>query len=152
MKGRALTHGHVVNGKPSRTYRVWQGMIQRCTNRNTPAWSYYGGRGISVCEQWRSFIGFLADMGEAPEGMTLDRIDTDGNYESANCRWATHAEQMRNRRPFDQRGGRNPNAVLDQKAVSEIRKLAGTMTQAKLAAGFGVSQATISNILSRRSW
>ena len=74
-------------------------MIQRCTNERAANFKYYGGRGIRVCQQWRdSFEAFLADMGERPEGKTLDRINNDGNYEPGNCRWATWSEQRRNRR------------------------------------------------------
>lgn len=89
-------HRHDMCGTP--TWRSWNGMIQRCTNEKAPAWEYYGGRGITVCPQWRDFVAFLADMGIRPEGKTLDRVDPDGSYEPGNCRWATMREQQRNRR------------------------------------------------------
>ena len=79
------------------TYFVWRAMIQRCTNPNTTHYDRYGGRGISVCERWLKFENFLADMGEKPKGLTLDRIDNNGNYENSNCRWVTHKENCNNR-------------------------------------------------------
>ena len=74
-------------------------MRTRCENPNATRYADYGGRGITVCDRWHDFAGFLADMGEQPPGLTLDRKDNDGNYEPGNCRWATRAEQNRNQRP-----------------------------------------------------
>lgn len=75
-------------------------MIARCENPNHPAYDYYGGRGITVCDEWRtSFDCFLADVGEKPSPeLTLERINNDGNYEPGNCKWATFGENQKNRR------------------------------------------------------
>lgn len=73
-------------------------MHDRCRNPNDERFAHYGGRGIEVCERWNSFENFLLDMGKRPQGTSIDRINADGNYEPGNCRWATAAEQTRNRR------------------------------------------------------
>jgi hypothetical protein len=95
QKSAPRTHGQ----HGSKTHSSWAGMIQRCTNPKGRGFKDYGGRGISVCERWRSsFVDFLADMGERPEGKTLDRIDVNGNYEPGNCRWADLSTQSTNTR------------------------------------------------------
>lgn len=94
---RATKHGGYVGRKPTRTMRIWKNMIQRTSNPNCPMYARYGGAGIGVCETWQAFEGFVADMGEAPEGLTLERIDNRRGYGPDNCKWATYAEQNRNK-------------------------------------------------------
>ena len=79
------------------TYYSWGGMIARCTNKKHNRYKYYGARGITVCDRWRLFENFLADMGVRPEGLTLDRIDNDKGYMPGNCRWATAIVQANNK-------------------------------------------------------
>lgn len=82
-------------------YYVWAGMKDRCTNKNNKYFSYYGGRGIKVCEQWNDFKNFFADMGPRPGNKySIDRIDENKDYEPGNCRWATKTEQSRHFRTF----------------------------------------------------
>jgi hypothetical protein len=73
-------------------------MHQRCKNPSNESYSEYGSRGISVCERWESFENFLADMGEKPDGLSLDRIENSEGYSPNNCRWATPKQQANNRR------------------------------------------------------
>jgi len=93
----ATKHGHCAKGA-SPTYKSWLAMMQRCYRKSHPHYAKYGGRGITVCEDWKSFVGFMSSMGERPLGKTLDRIDANGNYHTWNCRWATPKQQSRNTR------------------------------------------------------
>ena len=92
------SHGHRLKHETSPTYRSWVSMKSRCDNPDAQHHAAYGGRGITYCESWSSFENFLADMGERPEGTTIDRIDPNGNYQPDNCRWATSKQQCRNKR------------------------------------------------------
>lgn len=97
-------HGHRRKGHTSPEYRTWMHMFNRCNNPNDIRWARYGGRGITVCDRWKSFENFLADMGPKPTGRTLrefsiERVNNEGNYEPNNCKWASAAEQARNHTP-----------------------------------------------------
>lgn len=82
----------------TRSHRIWTNMKTRCFNTKNRFYADYGGRGISVCDEWIEFSGFFKDMGECPEGMTIDRVDNDLGYSKENCRWTTMKQQSSNRR------------------------------------------------------
>lgn len=86
------------------TYRTWKEMKQRCTNVNATQFKWYGGRGITICDRWKSYDNFLADMGERPTGTSIDRKDPDGHYSPENCVWATPKEQAVNNRGCFKKG------------------------------------------------
>lgn len=92
---RATTHGR----SGTALYEVWEGMKSRCFNKNASNYKNYGGRGIKVCDQWKDFSAFDLDMGASwRQGLEIDRINNDGDYEPNNCRWVTHQENSSNTR------------------------------------------------------
>jgi hypothetical protein len=116
IKCMRITHGHGSSRNP--TYSKYQAMKQRCLNPKHEAYDNYGGRGIKVCDRWlNSFENFLADMGESPAGMTIERQNSNGDYEPGNCVWATKAEQARNTR-------HNVKVTIEGKTYATLREAA----------------------------
>jgi len=150
---RQLRHGHSQRRTKSRAYTIWKHMKGRCLNENNDDFSYYGGRGISVCERWMVFENFHEDMGDPPLGKSIDRFpDKNGNYEKSNCRWATQGQQVENRRSYAETGYRQPRGAASpcsKLTVEQREKICAThgLSQTAIAVIYGVSQATISNLM-----
>lgn len=114
--GAKTTHGM----KGTKIYNIWSGMKARCNNKKCNKYKYYGGRGISICSEWDSFTTFYKDMGDKPKGMSLDRINNNGNYEPSNCKWSTSSEQQHNMRS---------NIIFEGECAAEAsRRLGGCKT------------------------
>jgi hypothetical protein len=137
-------HGHAKKGKLTRTYSAWASMLQRCNNPNHTGYKNYGGRGISVCTEWSMFTNFLADMGECPPHMEIDRIDNNLGYNKENCRWIAPRENRLNR----------PHVKLNLEKARIIRDLysTGYYTLGKLGKIFTVSYAQIHSVVHHRQW
>jgi len=129
-------HGHAK--PPSPTYSSWKGMTSRCL-----ASGAYGPRGITVCERWRTFSNFLADMGERPAGCEMDRIDPAGNYEPDNCRWLSKTVNRRYR----------TTTKLTPAVRTQIKELHGKgMSHRKIAAAMGLPKSTVGEYLRGDHW
>jgi hypothetical protein len=133
-------HGHAVRGSESPEYKSWKSVVQRCENPSDPRFASYGGRGVRMCARWRkSFDMFLKDMGQRPDGCSLDRLDVDRGYGPNNCRWATRIEQANNTRRsvrFEFRGFSGTVRQLSEKFGVPHRVL-----KRRVAAGWGVELA-----------
>ena len=120
---------HGMEGTP--TYRSWAAMKDRCLNKSSKDFPAYGGRGVTVCSKWSgSFETFLDDMGSRPEGMTIERVDNAKGYFHKNCKWATRAEQARNRR----------STKLTYADITEIRKDGRKLKEIATEYGVGITQ------------
>lgn len=140
-KCRKHGHGHDKNGQQTRTYKAWVNMRTRTCGRYSQYDKHYSSMGVIVCERWKSnFQAFLSDMGECPEGMTLDRHpDNNGNYEPTNCRWATPAQQNRN-----MRNNKNVSFRGQEMCLTDACILAGlhrATVQSRLNTGMSIEEA-----------
>ncbi len=98
-KEKGKTLGYKDGRSSHYLYNTWLGMIRRCYSEKHASYKYYGGRGVQVCDRWKeNFFNFIDDMGDRPLETSLDRVDTNGDYEKSNCRWADKITQMNNRR------------------------------------------------------
>ena len=140
---RTLNFRHVHSALNSRTYHSWQGMLNRCRNKNLHNAHRYVERGITVCDRWHRFEHFLADMGECPAGKALDRFNNELGYTKGNCHWASSTEQGRN----------TSHTKLSWSAAVQIalRRLKGEKLQV-IARDYGISHYTVRDVSIGRTW
>lgn len=130
-------------GKMTPTYRVWASMRERCLNPKQRAFVHYGGRGIGVCERWNDYRNFLADMGEKKPGMSIERIDVNGNYEPGNCKWI----------PVRQQGWNTRKTVLSPEIAERIRRLRNEgVRPCDIARALSVKYPTVQSVIHGRQW
>ena len=141
MSGNTNKRTHGMTDSP--TWTTWQSMLARCRYSNRHNSKGYSGKGVRVCSRWLKFENFIEDMGERPQGMTLDRIDTAGNYEPQNCRWANATDQARNRT--------NARLTLASATAIASAMLAGAKS-ADVAREYGCSESLPREIMRGRTW
>ena len=138
----SINRTHGLSNK-SKTYRTWKEMRQRCNNPNSDKYQWYGGRGITICQRWASFENFHADMGDRPDGMTIDRIDNDKGYSPENCRWLPQLEQTR----------RQEKNKLSLELAERLKAdRAAGMTYQAIGEKYGVSKTTAHRCCVGRTW
>jgi hypothetical protein len=133
-----------------RAYWRWKGMMRRCYNPHDPKHVHYGGRGIVVAAEWHNFERFYADVGDPPEGRTMDRIDNDGHYGPGNFRWATVSEQNFNRRPWVKTKPNAPHSRRRADALTKILDGTSEITINDAAAALNTTPKALKNRLRKR--
>lgn len=141
LKTLGTIHGLASNGTITKEYRCWRNIITRCCDPKHNSFKNYGGRGIRVCDRWKhSVTDFISDVGLAPSPRhSIERIETDGNYEPGNCRWATKSEQNRNKR-----GNRIIEWQGKKLCLIELAELSGlkfSTLHARLERGWSIEEA-----------
>ena len=150
-KGKALTHGHFIEGVKSPTYISWQCMKRRCKEKSDDSYKNYGAKGVRVCERWDKFENFLEDMGERPGlDYVLSRNGDNGDYEPGNVAWKTCEENIAEQ---DKKGERNGSAKLKEHQIPVIRRMHEEgMSYVDIAKNFKVTSRSIGHIIRGKTW